>query len=52
MFYHQVLVIHLFLLQFEVSKFDKRKLKTVKTAEKIILPTAKDIKQAKKEETE
>ena len=38
--------------QFGVSKFDKRKLKTVKTAEKIILPTAEDIKQAKKDETE
>ena len=45
-------VLDLFVFQFGVSKFDKRKLKTVKTAEKIILPTAEDIKQAKKDETE
>ena len=45
-------VLDLFVFQFGVSKFDKRKLKPVKTAEKIILPTAEDIKQAKKDETE
>ena len=49
------LLVHLFFWflahQFGVSKFDKSKLKTVKTAEKIILATAVDIKQAKKDET-
>eukprot|EP00092_Neocalanus_flemingeri_P076102 GFUD01094351.1.p1 GENE.GFUD01094351.1~~GFUD01094351.1.p1 ORF type:complete len:103 (-),score=41.11 GFUD01094351.1:142-450(-) len=35
---------------FGVEKFDKNKLKTVETAEKNVLPTAEDIKQAKKAE--
>ena len=39
------------LFQFGVAKFDKTKLKTVETSEKIVLPTAEDIKQAKEEET-
>jgi hypothetical protein len=33
-----------------VEKFDKNKLKTVETAEKNVLPTAEDIKQAKEVE--